>query len=414
MKAVFATLALLLTAVLPVAQDARPARAGDLFPEWTPGTLDLHQISTGHGNAAFFTLPDGTTLLLDTGNAGDGVPYSEPRPDATRTPGEWVSRYVHHMIGARPLKLDYAILTHLHPDHIGQITGNERKSANGDYLASGITEVGDAIPIGTLIDRGWPDYPYLPPPADRMFTNYRAFVASQVRTRGMRAMTARAGRADQIVPVRDRAAAGGIEIRIVAANDQVWTGKGDAVKTRFPALASIALPEDRPTENMCSVALRIKYGRFDYFTGGDMPGYPVPGAPAWHDVESDVARAIGPTDVHVVNHHGSIEEENPFFLATLQSRVLVLPSWSPTHPSQDVIKRLLSTRIYAKPHDVFAVLLRDVTKASIGARASQVASDHGHVVVRVEAGGARYWVFVLDDTAETYRVRSVHGPYLAE
>ena len=54
---------------------------------------------------------------------------------------------------------------------------------------------------------------------------------------------------------------------------------------------------------------------------------------------------------------------------------------------------------------------RDVTKASIGTRASRVASDHGHVVVRVEPGGARYWVIVLDDTSESYKVRSVHGPY---
>jgi hypothetical protein len=41
----------------------------------------------------------------------------------------------------------------------------------------------------------------------------------------------------------------------------------------------------------------------------------------------------------------------------------------------------------------------------------QVASDHGHVVIRVESGGARYRVFVLDDTSQSYRIRSVHGPY---
>ena len=49
-----------------------------------------------------------------------------------------------------------------------------------------------------------------------------------------------------------------------------------------------------------------------------------------------------------------------------------------------------------------------------GARAALVASDHGHIVVRVEPGGARYWVLVLDDTTESYRVTSVHGPYLSE
>ena len=117
-------------------------------------------------------------------------------------------------------------------------------------------------------------------------------------------------------------------------------------------------------------------------------------------------------DWHVVSDaHGSIEVENPYFLATTRSRVIVLPAWSPTHPSADVLKRLLSTRIYPDPRDVFVVQFRDVTKASIGARATQVASDNGHVVIRVEPGGSRYRVYVLDNSSEARAVRSVHGPY---
>jgi hypothetical protein len=32
-------------------------------------------------------------------------------------------------------------------------------------------------------------------------------------------------------------------------------------------------------------------------------------------------------------------------------------------------------------------------------------------VVRVAPGGASYHVIVLDDSAETYAVKAVHGPY---
>ena len=53
-----------------------------------------------------------------------------------------------------------------------------------------------------------------------------------------------------------------------------------------------------------------------------------------------MAHAIGPTDVHVVNHHGSIDPESEIFLTTLRSPVMILPSWSPTHPSQDALKRM--------------------------------------------------------------------------
>ena len=127
-----------------------------------------------------------------------------------------------------------------------------------------------------------------------------------------------------------------------------------------------------------------------------------------------MARAIGPTDVHVVNHHGSLEEENPFWLATLGSRVMIVPAWAATHPSPDVLKRMLSPRVYAGRRDIFVTLFRDATKAATGPRASQVASDHGHIVVRVEGAGARYRVLVLDDTTESYRITSVHGPYASE
>lgn len=396
-------------AAVPAAQPA-VAVAGDVLPAWTPGVLDIHQIATGRGNAALTIFPDGTTLLVDAGDAGE-TEHAEQRPDASRTPAQWIVRYVQHMLEGRDVRLDYAVLTHFHPDHMGRIVGSEPLAAPGGYRLRGITEVADSVPVRTLIDRGWPDYDYLPPPADAMFENYRRFVAARTSAGRAAMMRAQAGSAAQIVPRGAQQLPAPFEVRIVAVNDRVWTGQGDVTKVRFPALDTIAVAEDRPTENMCSIAMRIRYGRFDYFTGGDMPGFPVPGAPAWHDVESDVARAIGPTDVHVVNHHGSIEEENLFWLATLRSRVMVLPAWAPTHPSADVLKRMLSRRVYPEPRDIFVTEFRDVTKASIGARASQVASDHGHVVVRVEPGGARYWVIVLDDTSESYKVRSVHGPY---
>src|SRR5262249_12840223 len=129
-------------------QTERPARVGDVLPPWMPGTLDLHQITTGHGNAAFFRFPDGTTMLLDAGDSGGGVAHTEPRPDASRSPGEWISRYITHMVGGSNVRLDYAVLTHFHDDHMGGITMKSKPAASGDYLLSGVTEVGSIIPIG--------------------------------------------------------------------------------------------------------------------------------------------------------------------------------------------------------------------------------------------------------------------------
>jgi beta-lactamase superfamily II metal-dependent hydrolase len=367
---------LIVAALLTLSASAQSPVGGSL-PAWTRGTLDIHQISTGTGNAALIVFPDATTLLVDAGPSGAAI-----------------AKYIEAALAPAAPRLDYAVLTHFHSDHVG-----------------GIADVAARIPIGTLIDRG---YDYLKPADDdRTFSRYRAFLDERERNGGSRAEAIRVGRANQIVPQRDHAAFPSVEIRNVAANGAAWTGEGDGVTRIFPPLESIPA-EDRPSENMCSIGLRVRYGKFDFFTGGDMPGVPDAGAPAWQSVETAVARAIGPTDVHVVNHHGSIDPESAIFLSTLRSRVLILPSWSETHPSQDVLKRMLATRLYPGPRDIFATTLHASAKASIGDRATQFKADHGHLVVRVAPGGERYQVFVLDETSDARTVRAAFGPYASQ
>jgi hypothetical protein len=161
---------------------------------------------------------------------------------------------------------------------------------------------------------------------------------------------------------------------------------------------------------MCSVAFRLSYGKFDYFSGGDITGVPDEGAPLWHDVETPVAKAVGPVDAAVLNHHGYIDTENAFFVSTLRPRVHVFSVWSPGQPCPRVLGRLLSTRLYPGPRGIFATNMTEANKIVV-ANLSRLKSEHGHIVIRVEPGGARYQVIILDDAAETYKVTAVHGPY---
>jgi hypothetical protein len=383
---------------------------GKPLPAWSRGVLDIHQISTGRGNSAFFIFPDGTTMLVDAGAANDGVKMADtdPRPDASRTAGGWIVRYIERAMAPAPPHLDYALLTHFHPDHMGAPTAASQPSKSGAFKLTGIAEVGERIPIDTLIDRG---YGYLPPPEDAMLKNFHAFV-NEYKER-MREETIKVGRADQIVLRHEAKALANFEVRNVAGSGMVWTGAGDEARSIFPPLESIAA-EDRPSENMCSIGLRIRYGKFDYFTGGDMPGVPDAGAPEWQSVETAVARVIGPTDVHVANHHGSIDPESAGFLSTLRSSVIILPAWSATHPSQDSLKRMMATRLYPGPHDIFVTTLREPTKASIGSRVDQLKAQHGHIVVRVSPGGDEYRVFVLDDLTDSGNVVAMFGPYASK
>jgi beta-lactamase superfamily II metal-dependent hydrolase len=384
---------------------------GELFPAWSPGALDIHHISTGRGNSTLFVLPDGTTMLVDAGAIrGSSIRYVSPKPDASRTPGDWIVRYLRHMLAQQPgPRLDYAMLTHFHSDHMGQMTADAAVSKSGQYKLSGITEVGEQIPIGKMLDRGWPDYRYPGPLENADVKNYRAFLGWQAANTGMRTERFQPGRNDQIVLVRSPKDYPNFEIRNVVANGEVWTGLGSETRQHFPKL-DVVPAQERPSENMCSSGFRLSYGKFDYFTGGDIPGIPDEGFPEWQDVETPVAQAVGPVEVAVLNHHGYIDSQNAFFIGALRPRAWILFVWESAHPTARVYSRLRSTRVYPGPRDIFATNMHEANKQVV-VGLDKLASEHGHVVVRVAPGGSAYRIIILDDSAESYRVTAVHGPY---
>ena len=218
------------------------------------------------------------------------------------------------------------------------------------------------------------------------------------------------GSRTQIRTQRDTLAYPTVEIRNIIANGRVWTGQGDAFRDLFQSPSALA-PDDWPTENMCSIGFRLSYGPFRYFTGGDLPGTADPGFPSWHAVEPAIAALIGPVEVHAVGQHGSMGQETDAFLRTLASKVLVIPSWAPSHPAPDVLKRIMNSRLQPVPRLVFATDMRDAAKTVIGGRANQLAGPPGHVVVRVESGGARYRVFVISNADENDAVVAMKGPF---
>ncbi|MEK9500043.1 ComEC/Rec2 family competence protein [Gaopeijia maritima] len=384
------------------------------LPEWTPGTLEIHHLASGQGNATFFVLPDGSTMLVDAGapTPPGQTPIAPPLHDPSLRTGAWIAQYVaRHMPPGREPELDYGLITHFHADHMGFISVESPRSVHGDYRLAGITDVAETVPVRRVLDRGWPDYAYPTPVEHPSMANYRAFLEARRSDGALQVERFVAGRADQIRLLRDADAYPSFEVRNLHANGDVWTGRGDAVERIVPPLETVP-EEDWPTENHSSLAFLLRYGDFSYYTGGDLQGVPPDGFPEWHDQETPIARAIGePVDVVVINHHGSIEPANPYFLSTLRPRVHVVPAWSKTHPAPVVLKRLLNRRIYPDDRDIFVLSFRDETRAAIGGRAEQVASGRGHVVVRVAPGGGSYQVYVMDDRTESDTVLARHGPY---
>jgi hypothetical protein len=390
------------------------------LPPWRAGMLDIHHISTGSCNSAFFVLPDGTTMLFDAGDVDRAqmakfapLRLQDPRPDPSRRPGQWIADYVRRFMPAgRTPALDYAVISHFHSDHFGKLLPSSPLSRTGAYKLTGIMDVAEDLPIGTLIDRAAPDYRV---PVDLRacepngtLANYLAFVGYRT-SHGMTVEGIRPGTAGQIRLRSDPAAHPDFHVRSVAANGILWTGKGDATVRHIPWKDAGGCGFN---ENPFSLALRFSYGKFDYYTGGDLTGQRGFGMPDWFDVETPLGKAVGPVDVMTLDHHGNRDATNENFLHALRPRVIVQQNWVSDQPGGEVLHRMVSQAIWPGERSLFATGMADETRIAIGPWLEKAYSSFaGHILVRVAPGGASYEVFILDDTGTDRRVIARFGPF---
>jgi beta-lactamase superfamily II metal-dependent hydrolase len=395
------------------------------LPAWTEGNLYIHHISTGRGNASYFVMPDGTTMLIDAGEADPSfiarvAPLKRfpERPDAAHSAGYWIADYIRQFAPAgRSLGLDYALVTHFHTDHFGTITPSSPKSKLGPYRLAGITEVADLIPIGILIDRSGP--PYLTPVDLRgckeggdaaSLANYLSFVDHRLRG-GQAVVGLHAGLLDQI-RLRQPDRYPDFHIRNIAASGVIWTGRGEQTEQYIPLNA---VKDCNFDENPFSNVIRLSYGKFRYYSGGDIPGVPDYTQPFWRDIETPVAAAVGPVDVMTLDHHGNRDSTNGAILRALRPRVIIEQNWLSAQPGEEVVVRMASHEFYPGPRDVFSTGMSSETRIAIGPIMDRIYKSYeGHVVVRVAPGGMTYEVFVLDDKDMHRKVLAYFGPYTAD
>ena len=394
---------------------------------WTKGYLDIHHINTGRGNATFCIFPDGTNLLIDAGDIIDSLfaknsplTVTRPYPDSLKSAGTRIADYIRQVLPSfEPKVIDYALITHFHGDHYGVITSRSKISASGAYALSGITEVGDQIQIRKLIDRNYPNYDF---PVDlnqayrsepSSFLNYRRFIDYQRRNGGMDIESLVVGSARQII-LKRASEFPNFFVRGVKANGDIWSGRGDTAYQYFTA-DSILDKQGKFNENPLSLAIKITYGKFDYFTGGDNTGLQGFGLPRWVDVETPIANAVGKTDVTTLNHHGNRDATNENFLRKLQPRVVVEQSWCSDQPGQEVMHRLTSNYIYEDEKSIFATNIQNATKQTLGFWLTRgYKSLFGHIIVRVLPGGEQYYVMIAQTMNDTVKITSVYGPYFSE
>lgn len=389
--------------------DDLPEFNKEYLPDWQEGCLDIHQISTGRGDAAFLILPDGTTMLVDAGDLGKFTGTQEimpVKPDESKRPGEWIARYIKHF--SKPLQnegtIDYAIMTHFHDDHIGSNGSYAVEVPGVPYRLTGITQVGHLLKINELFDRAWPEYDEMTRDKDVArgdVDNYRKFVADR-DSKGLRTARFEVGSDRQFPLKKSPASYPGFKIRNIACNGWIWTGEGNECRPVFT-------PEvmKRLNENNSSCAILLSYGDFDWFTGGDLEG-----RGRSDDIETSVGALIGETEVVVADHHAYSNAMNDSFIMNTKARVFIIPVWDWYHPQPVTLSAMLSRKLYPGDREVYAAGLVEGNRTRLGEDGQKI-MPAGHIVVRVYPGGGRYQVFVLNDNTTSYEIIYKSGEILS-
>lgn len=375
------------------------------LPKWQEGYLDIHHINTGSGNSTFFVLPDGTTMLLDAGSMDkekfeekyDPLKATSPVPDDSKPPWKWISDYIKNVTPKKHQdNIDYAMISHFHSDHYGSLM-----------------DLGKDIPFGKIIDR---NSPYLNFPFDlttylkndSIFQEYLSFL----ETTKMPAEALEVGSKSQIQLLNHRNKYGNFSIRNIKSNGTIWTGMDSITMEYFSANDMTAFYKGGYNENPLSMALKMSYGDFDYFTGGDNTGLQGFGLPKWFDVETPMAKVVGQVEVTTLNHHGNRDATNEFFVETLNPKVVVQQLWCSDHPGQEVYQRLIHQNQKTNIRDIFSTNMHLETLVTYGPWfKDNYKSLQGHIVVRVAHNGATFMVYVLDEA--TLNIKKYYGPYLS-
>lgn len=302
---------------------------------WTPGTLEIHHINVGQGDATLVVSPSGKSILFDAGES-----YWNSSADA-----QVVGPYIEGVLGQK--KLDYVLISHFHLDHIG-------------YVGKGglwhLVEQQN-FTVGKMIHRDYTNYLGT---TSGTFNNWKTYLEG-IGNSKLNPEIAVEG-TNQV------SLGGGVLVNIL-----VIDGNGAMIQGDF---SSNAIP---PSENDYSIGVNISYGDFDEWIGGDLSGEFALSSYnySYHDIELSAAKEVGDVDVYRVNHHGSDHSSSSTFVNQLDPEVSIISVGDGNtygHPRQAVMDSVLATS------DVYLTERGDTT-TNIG---NAVVS--GHIIIKTMNG----------------------------
>lgn len=353
-------------------------------PRWKKGYLDFHQISTGMGNSCFIQFPDGSNLLIDAGAINRDYnrkypPY--PLFDSTQTAGSYIAAYIKKCIPNKlPVQLDNVILTHFHDDHVGFPDSQSLWSESGLYKLSGITEIAALIPVKLILDNKFPVYNETNPVTVDIIRNYQLFIAEQRENKEFRIDSFLLGSLNGILNFRTERKKLGFEVIGQAVRGKYLKTNGhiEAYLKNDSTINPIV------AENNLSCALTIRYGKFSFFTGGDIDNNATYTG-KFVGYADEISKNTGKITFWVAGHHGMQGSINEKMIEANNPDYLIIPAWSYGHPDIEILKYLLENHPDLKiiSTQLHPLSLKDLEKVGLGG----TVNSRGHIMIRIKRNG---------------------------
>ena len=377
-------------------------RGGDAtLPERCPGEMDIHFIHTGVGEQTFFVFPDGTTMLLDCGDTHHAKYMKDvpPRPDSTCYGGEWTARYIARVISERTI--DYAMVSHWHGDHTGDLMFGGTRTSDGRVVC-GLPLVAETFRFRHYLDHQYPKMgEHALDPDRQALSLMREWIPYAMRRDGMTAEKLEVGALNQIALQCDASAWPGFSIRNLAGNGVLWDGRDGTVDAARIHVAKTG--RDAIHENRLSGAIRIDYGRFSYYTGGDNELTMVGEDGEEYNWEARIGRVCGPVSVAKTNHHAGRFGMSPAFCREVRAKVYLSSVWQARMVDRTSLSAMCSRDVCRGERYVCFGYIADSVR-SVAAEFADDLAPAGHHVVRVAPGGSSFDVYTLDAADESMRV----------